>query len=130
MPNFKTKPILMEKPAITHSQRPWGEQWLYAHNIECTTSIARINPGQRLSLQIHSGRSELWVILDDGAVVQLGEETIYPKKGDQIWIPAGLKHRFGSNGPEVRFMEVGFGNWQQEDIVRLADDYARPKEGE
>lgn len=130
MPDFKTKPIPTEKPPVEHTQRPWGEQWIYAHNVECTASIARINPNQRLSLQIHSARSELWVMLDDGAVVQLGDEIIYPKKGDQIWIPAGTKHRFGSTGTEVRFMEVGFGNWQQEDIVRLEDDYDRPKEGE
>jgi mannose-6-phosphate isomerase len=130
MPDFKTKPIPLEKIPIKHTTRPWGEQWRYANNVECTTSMLRINPGQRLSLQIHSARSELWIILDEGAVVQLGDKTIYPKKGDEIWIPVGMAHRIGSNGPEVRFMEVCFGNWQQEDIVRLEDDYNRPKEGE
>ena len=112
MTDFKTKPFPMQKPTITHKTRPWGDLWLYAHNVECTVSIARCDPGTRLSLQIHSARSEMWIILDDG------------------WVPAGMKHRFGSNGPEVRFMEVGFGNWQQEDIIRLEDDYSRPKEGE
>ena len=130
MTDFKTKPFPMQKPPITHKTRPWGDLWLYAHNVECTVSIARCDPGTRLSLQIHSARSEMWIILDDGAKVQLGDEIIYPKKGDEIWVPAGMKHRFGSNGPEVRFMEVGFGNWQQEDIIRLEDDYSRPKEGE
>ena len=130
MVDFRTKPFPIEKPAITHKTRPWGDLWLYAHNVECTTSIARIRPNERLSLQIHSARSELWIMLDDGAVVQLGNEVFYPKKGDEIWIPSGTKHRFGSAGAEVRFLEVSFGNWQQEDIVRLEDDYQRPKEGE
>lgn len=31
-------------------------------------------PGQRLSLQSHSNRAELWVVIDDGAVVQVGED--------------------------------------------------------
>jgi mannose-1-phosphate guanylyltransferase/mannose-6-phosphate isomerase len=27
-------------------------------------------------------------------------------------------------------LEVAFGNWQQADITRYADDYARPESGE
>jgi mannose-1-phosphate guanylyltransferase/mannose-6-phosphate isomerase len=30
----------------------------------------------------------------------------------------------------VRVLEVAFGNWQQGDIERYADDYARPDQGE
>jgi mannose-1-phosphate guanylyltransferase/mannose-6-phosphate isomerase len=30
----------------------------------------------------------------------------------------------------VRVLEVAFGNWQQADIVRFDDDYARPEAGE
>jgi mannose-1-phosphate guanylyltransferase/mannose-6-phosphate isomerase len=30
----------------------------------------------------------------------------------------------------VRVLEVAFGNWQQSDITRYDDDYARPAQGE
>lgn len=49
---------------------------------------------------------------------------------DQIWIPAGAKHRLTSLGSEMRVLEVAFGNWQQEDILRFADDYDRSSQGE
>ncbi len=48
----------------------------------------------------------------------------------EIWIPAEIKHRLSSAGPEVRVLEIAFGNWQQEDIARYDDDYQRPKQGE
>jgi len=54
----------------------------------------------------------------------------YPAPGDEIWIPAGARHRLSSTGPDVRVLEVAFGNWQQEDITRYDDDYQRPEHGE
>jgi mannose-1-phosphate guanylyltransferase/mannose-6-phosphate isomerase len=89
-----------------------------------------VKPGQRLSLQAHTGRAELWLVLDDGAVVQIGEELFYPQAGQELWIPANAKHRLSSNGPTVRVLEVAFGNWQQADITRFDDDYQRPEVGE
>ena len=59
------------------------------------------------------------------------EEAFYPPaRGEEIWIPAGAKHRLSSTGPAVRVLEVAFGNWQQEDIARYEDDYDRPQKGE
>jgi mannose-1-phosphate guanylyltransferase/mannose-6-phosphate isomerase len=89
-----------------------------------------VQPGQRLSLQSHTGRAELWIVLDDGAQVQVGERVLDSRAGDEIWIPAGAQHRLSSRGPAVRVLEVAFGNWQQADITRYADDYARPEQGE
>ena len=72
------------------------------------------------------GRAELWIVLDDGANVQVGEEILHPKAGDEIWIPCETKHRLSSDGVAVRVLEVAFGNWQQADITRYEDDYGRP----
>ncbi len=85
---------------------------------------------QRLSLQSHTGRAELWIVLDEGAVVEVGERVLYPSIGDEIWIPAGMRHRLASKEGSVRVLEVAFGNWQQDDISRYEDDYRRPVEGE
>ena len=84
----------------------------------------------RLSLQSHTGRAELWIVLDEGCAVQVGEEILHPHAGDEIWIPANTKHRLASRGPDVRVLEVAFGNWQQADITRYADDFQRPEQGE
>ena len=65
-----------------------------------------VKPGQRLSLQSHAGRAELW-------------------------IPINRKHWLSCAGPNpVRVLEIAFGNWQQSDITRHEDDYARPAQGE
>jgi mannose-1-phosphate guanylyltransferase/mannose-6-phosphate isomerase len=131
MADFKTKPIPPEKPPIALVERPWGSFKQFAFNQDCTVSLMRVKPGQRLSLQSHMGRAELWIVLDDGARVQVDEEERQYRAGDEIWIPAGSKHRLSCGGQEeVRVLEVAFGNWQQEDIIRYADDYARPSEGE
>jgi mannose-1-phosphate guanylyltransferase/mannose-6-phosphate isomerase len=130
MTNYATKPIPAEQPDVRKAERPWGSFKQYVHNSEVTVSLMLVKPGQRLSLQSHTGRAELWIVLDEGAVVHVGDSVIHPKAGDEIWIPARAKHRLGSDGRDVRVLEVAFGNWQQEDITRYDDDYHRPAQGE
>ncbi len=126
MSNYVTKPIPEKKPDVSFVTRPWGSFRQYAFNKDCTVSMMVCLPGQRLSLQSHTGRAELWIVIDDGAVVQVGETVHTCKAGDEIWIPANEKHRLSCPGDEpVRVLEVAFGNWQQEDITRYDDDYKR-----
>ena len=68
--------------------------------------------------------------MDEGAEVVAEDQVIHPGIMEEIWIPVGAKHRLTSLGPEVRVLEVAFGNWQQEDIQRFADDYDRSLQGE
>lgn len=114
------------KPAVKTVNRPWGSFRQYAHNKSCTVSLMEVQPNQRLSLQSHTSRAELWIVIDDGAVVQVGDEIKTYKAGDEIWIPANEKHRLSCTGTTpVRVLEVAFGNWQQDDIQRYDDDYER-----
>lgn len=129
--SYVTKPIPSEKPAVDHVSRPWGSFKQFANNRETTVSLMTVLPGQRLSLQSHTGRAELWIVLDDGASIQVGDKTVVAKAGHEIWIPANERHRLGNPGTApVRVLEVAFGNWQQADIVRYEDDFARPQKGE
>jgi mannose-6-phosphate isomerase len=126
--NYVTQPIPKTKPDIGFVERPWGSFKQFANNRECTVSLMTVLPGQRLSLQSHTGRAELWVVIDNGAVVQVGEQESTHQAGDEIWIPANEKHRLSCHGDQpVRVLEVAFGNWQQEDIKRYEDDYKRNK---
>jgi mannose-6-phosphate isomerase len=128
--NYVTKPIPPEMPEIQKVTRPWGDFRQYAFNQEVTVSLMTVQPGQRLSLQAHTGRAELWIVLDEGAQVQVGEDILNPQQGEEIWIPPNAKHRLSSTGPAVRVLEVAFGNWQQADITRFEDDFKRPEQGE
>jgi mannose-6-phosphate isomerase len=130
MSRYVTKPIPGQKPPIPFVQRPWGSFKQYANNQEVTVSLMTVASHQRLSLQSHTGRAELWIVLDDGAAVQVDDDILHPKAGDEIWIPANARHRLSSTGPTVRVLEVAFGNWQQADITRYEDDFERPEHGE
>jgi mannose-1-phosphate guanylyltransferase/mannose-6-phosphate isomerase len=129
MNNDAVNAIPAEKPPVAFVERPWGWFKQFAHNQSCTVSLMNVLPGQRLSLQSHRGRAELWVVLDDGAVVQVDEKERSCRAGDEIWIASNQKHRLScSTNKPVRVLEVAFGNWQQDDIKRYADDYQRPEE--
>ncbi len=133
MNTFKTKFIPAEKPAVAEVIRPWGSFRQYAHNEEVTVSLMHVKKGERLSLQSHTGRAELWIVLSDGAKVEVGDKVLYPQQGDEIWIPAEAPHRLSNvhvDNAVVSVLEVAFGNWQQEDIERYQDDYQRPEKGE
>lgn len=122
-------PAPLQPPVVGHVNRPWGSFRQYVHNDDATVSLMTVQPGQRLSLQSHTRRAELWIVLDPGAIVQVGDTELHPQAGDEIWIPANTRHRLSSAGPAVRVLEVAFGDWQQDDITRYADDYHRDNAG-
>lgn len=90
-----------------------------------------VQPGERLSLQSHSRRAELWIVLDGGAEVMVGEDVLRPAPGDEIWIDINQQHRLSGVGDApARVLEIAFGDWQQDDITRFDDDYCRVQVGE
>jgi mannose-1-phosphate guanylyltransferase/mannose-6-phosphate isomerase len=118
----------MDRPNTTHVEKPWGHFHQYALNAKCTVKILACSPGQKLSLQRHSKRDELWVALDGRAFVELNGETIFPSEGQEIWLPCGCTHRLGckeSADGQARILEVSFGDFDEGDIERLEDDYGR-----
>src|SRR5258708_22510578 len=96
MVNYVTKPIPGQKPPVQLVARPWGDFKQFAHNKEVTVSLMVVQPGHRLSVQSHTARAALWIILDDGSTVQVGDEIVHPRGGYEIWIPAHRKHRLSS----------------------------------
>jgi mannose-1-phosphate guanylyltransferase/mannose-6-phosphate isomerase len=116
----------VEMPPVAEVERPWGAFRQYALNEPVTVSLMTVRPGQRLSLQSHRERSELWIVLDEGAVVRAGDATRSCRPGEEVWIPAGTLHRLSCAGhAPVRVLEVAFGRWDLDDITRFDDDYDR-----
>jgi len=77
-------------------------------------------------LQYHHLRDELWVALDRGLRVTLGETIWDPELYEEIYIPRGTKHRMAGVGEKSsRWLEISFGEFNEEDIVRLEDSYNR-----
>lgn len=115
-----------EAPPSVKVDKPWGRFEQYTHNIPSTVKIITVAPGGLLSRQYHYHRDELWVTLDPGVKVELDDNVFYPEKGAKLYIPRGTVHRLATDGEEeVRILEVSFGNFDEEDIVRLDDVYGR-----
>jgi mannose-1-phosphate guanylyltransferase/mannose-6-phosphate isomerase len=118
----------MDRPQTIHVEKPWGAFDQYALNTACTVKILTCSPGEKLSLQKHAGRDELWVALDDGAIVELDGQALRPQKGQEIWLPKGSVHRLscgGSAPAPSRVLEISFGHFDEDDIERIEDTYGR-----
>ena len=112
---------------IYTEKRPWGSFTRLAHKKKCTVKIIEVRPRQMLSLQSHCLRSELWVALDPGIRVQVGNSTKPFPVGKTITIPKKAKHRLIGGPKKARVLEISFGDVRESDIVRLEDSYGRVK---
>ena len=108
------------------SVRPWGTVTLLVRNQKCSVDWTTVNPGGVTSLHSHKIRDELWVMLDEGAEVVMGEELLHPKVGDEILMKTGVKHRLINNTDHpIRMIVISFGEWKEEDQIRHEDAYGR-----
>lgn len=106
--------------------RPWGKFRSYPYRKAKSIKMITINPGEALSLQYHHNRCEFWVVLDEGLEITVGEKVWQPKGNVEIFIPRKAPHRLRCLGPKsARVMEIWIGDSDEEDIVRLEDDYGR-----
>lgn len=104
--------------------RPWGSMVLYAHGENFWLKTITVTSGNRLSLQKHAKRGELWMCIkgDVYTVINGVEKTLKPF--EVVQFEKETPHRLGSvNGGTI--IEVGFGLCDEEDNLRLEDDYGR-----
>ncbi len=107
--------------------RPWGSYKVLEETDTYKVKKIFVSPGKRLSLQMHSYRSEHWVIVKGEAFVEVGEKTFFLKENENVYIPPLTKHRLSNKGGDLlEVVEVQMGELlDEEDIVRFEDDYAR-----
>jgi mannose-6-phosphate isomerase len=118
---------LDHQPRSVKVEKPWGNFEQYTHNLPSTVKILTVAPGGILSRQYHHHRDELWVVLDEGACVELDGEVLHPDVEEKLFIPRETVHRLSSctGSKRVRVLEISFGEFDEEDIVRLEDVYGR-----
>jgi mannose-6-phosphate isomerase len=108
------------------SKRPWGQFAQYTLNEQSTVKIITVEPQQRLSVQFHHNRDEMWVALDGGLIATINEEQRVMVPGQEIFIERGAVHTVENRGYETaRFLEISFGFFDEADIVRISDKYGR-----
>ena len=108
--------------------RPWGN-YLILEEEKNSFRIKRIkiNPGKKISHQLHYKRSEHWVVVKGVARVTLDEEERIMNAGESVDIRAGQKHRLENAGESIlEIIEIQMGEYlEEDDIVRFDDEYGR-----
>ncbi|WP_168016713.1 mannose-1-phosphate guanylyltransferase/mannose-6-phosphate isomerase [Halomonas salinarum] len=107
--------------------RPWG---VYdsidsgeRYQVKCIT----VNPGSKLSVQMHHHRAEHWVVVSGTAKVTIGETTRLISENESTYIPIGQVHALENPGKiPLELIEVQSGSYLgEDDIVRFNDRYGR-----
>jgi mannose-1-phosphate guanylyltransferase/mannose-1-phosphate guanylyltransferase/mannose-6-phosphate isomerase len=106
-------------------ERPWGNFRQFSHNEITTIKILTVNPNTSLSLQYHNHRSEFWHVISGHPLLTIGEQKINAAPGDEFEIKAKELHRLEAGDDAVQILEIAFGDFDEEDIVRIEDKYGR-----
>lgn len=107
--------------------RPWG--WYDSIDGGERFQVKRIvvNPGAKLSLQMHHHRAEHWIVVRGTAEVTNGENVFLLSENESTYIPLGHVHRLANPGKvPLEIIEVQSGSYLgEDDIVRFEDTYGR-----
>ncbi len=107
--------------------RPWG----YYDSIDLgerhQAKRIVVNPGAKLSLQMHHHRAEHWIVVKGTASVTRGEEQMMLSENQSTYIPIGTTHSLENPGViPLEMVEVQTGSYLgEDDIVRFEDRYGR-----
>ncbi len=107
--------------------RPWGKYDSIDHGDRYQVKRITVNPGAKLSVQMHNYRAEHWVVVSGTAKVTNGEKTFLLSENESTYIPVGVVHALENPGKVVlELIEVQSGSYLgEDDIVRFEDVYGR-----
>ena len=110
--------------------RPWG--WYESIEVDVHFQVKRlhVNPGAKLSLQMHYKRAEHWVVVSGEATAINGEDVLTLTEGESTYIPVRTTHGLENKTNErLEIIEVQSGTYLgEDDIVRFEDIYGRVKD--
>jgi mannose-1-phosphate guanylyltransferase/mannose-6-phosphate isomerase len=107
--------------------RPWGRYTVLGEGPGYKLKKIVVNPGQRLSLQLHYHRSEHWIVIGGTAKVTIGGQEQMVHENESAFVPPSTKHRLENPGKmPLEMIEVQNGRYlEEDDIVRFDDIYGR-----
>jgi mannose-1-phosphate guanylyltransferase/mannose-6-phosphate isomerase len=123
--------VRIERNALTVNHRkvyrPWGQFDSIDNGDRFQVKRIVVNPGARLSLQMHHHRAEHWIVVRGTALVTRGEESFMLSENESTYIPLGVTHRLENPGRiPLEIIEVQSGAYLgEDDIVRFEDTYGR-----
>ena len=109
--------------------RPWGKYDSVDTGERFQVKRITVNPGAKLSVQMHHHRAEHWIIVSGTAKVTLDDKTLLLSENQSTHIPIGVVHALENPGKlPLEMIEVQSGSYLgEDDIVRFEDRYGRVK---
>jgi mannose-1-phosphate guanylyltransferase/mannose-6-phosphate isomerase len=123
--------VKARKPELTEIHqtvfRPWGSYTVLEERANFKIKRIVVNPGAKLSMQMHKHRSEHWVVVSGVATISNNEIEYTLQENQSTYIPQTHRHRLANNGTEpLSIIEVQCGEYVgEDDIVRFDDNYGR-----
>jgi len=110
--------------------RPWGKYDSVDHGERYQVKRITVNPGAKLSVQMHHHRAEHWVVVSGLAKVINGDKTFFLSENESTYIPIGVVHALENPGKvQLEIIEIQSGAYLgEDDIVRFEDYYGRIQE--
>ncbi len=111
--------------------KPWGKVATYALNQPSSVRMITVEPGQETSVHYHRMRDEMWVVLDPGLTIEIGNRVVEAQAGEEFMVAAEETHRIRNVGTtRGRVLEIAYGYTTEDDTQRLEDAYGRPLEAD
>ena len=119
---------MVESVHHTTVERPWGRYTVTDEGPGFKVKRLVVDPGQKLSLQVHQHRAEHWVVVTGTARVTIGQDISLVASNQSVYIPQKTPHRLENFTVEpLQLIEVATGDYlEEDDIQRLEDDYWHP----
>ncbi len=107
--------------------RPWGKFDAIDEGDRYQVKHLTVQPGKRLSVQMHHHRAEHWIIVSGTAKVTIDKKETLLTENQSAYIPIGAVHCLENPGSiPLELIEVQTGSYLgEDDIVRFSDDYGR-----
>ncbi|MGQ0457084.1 MAG: mannose-1-phosphate guanylyltransferase/mannose-6-phosphate isomerase [Hyphomicrobium sp.] len=103
--------------------RPWGYFETLNIGPRFQVKLLHVNPGGKLSMQMHHHRSEHWIVVQGTAKVVIGDNEQLVRENESVYIVATQWHRLENPGKvPVEIIEVQIGAYLGEDDIQRADD--------
>ncbi|WP_181951044.1 mannose-1-phosphate guanylyltransferase/mannose-6-phosphate isomerase [Chromobacterium haemolyticum] len=107
--------------------RPWGHYDSIDSGHRYQVKRITVNPGAKLSVQMHHHRAEHWVVVSGTARVLNGDKESLLTENQSVYIPVGVVHALENPGKvPLELIEVQSGSYLgEDDIIRFEDRYGR-----
>lgn len=107
--------------------RPWGSYTILEEGPRYKIKRIMVNPGEKLSHQMHHHRSEHWIVVKGTAKVRIGEKGEFIHENESTYVPKSTEHRLENPGKiPLELIEVQNGEYvEEDDIIRFDDVYGR-----